>query len=210
MQKKSTKQKLMDLLKKAGKALTMEEIVTNFSISDAALRKHLQALERQAFVLRNTVKQKIGRPYHTYELTKAGHGIFPNQYESLPVELLQDLEELQGAHAVDALLKKRMEREKILYDAALVSSDDTDRLAEIAKLQSEKGYMVDLKNMRDGEYIMTNANCPIASLARSYQQVCNNEQEMYEALFPEFEIMSDQCITAGDSQCKWIFNKKPS
>ncbi|MFD2208140.1 helix-turn-helix transcriptional regulator [Virgibacillus halophilus] len=208
MQRKSTKQKLMDVLKKEEKALTLEAIMTHFTISDAAVRKHLHELENQSIVRRNAVKQKLGRPFFTYELTKRGHGMYPNQYEHLPVELLQDLEELQGSQAVDALLKKRMEREKDFYDKAMTAHEEAGRIAEIAELLSEKGYMVELETRHGGEYIMKNFHCPIANLAVNYQQVCHNEQEMYAALFPDFDIVSHQCITDGDSQCKWIFKKK--
>ena len=61
---------------------------------------------------KRTHKQKIGRPYHTYQLTKEGHQLYPNHYETFPVELLDDLKEIAGEEMVQALLKKRIDRRK--------------------------------------------------------------------------------------------------
>src|SRR5690625_2876279 len=107
----TTKQKLLNLLKKE-REMTIEEIMVNFNISEIAVRKHLRELEHDYYIEKNSVKQKIGRPYHVFKLTKQGHQIFPNQHEKLPLELLQDLEAIQGREAVSQLLEHRMMREK--------------------------------------------------------------------------------------------------
>src|SRR5699024_7223335 len=103
--KQTTKDRLIVILKR-NKAITMDELMKFFTISEPAVRKHLHELENQELVKKSKHKQEIGRPYYTYELTNKGHGQFPNQYEQLPVELLQDLEELQGPESVKALLYK--------------------------------------------------------------------------------------------------------
>src|SRR5699024_11991911 len=101
-----TKQKLLEVIKKSGR-ITYDEIMVHFTISEIAVRKHLHELEKDGLIKKESVKQKIGRPYHVYELTGEGHTLFPNQYKQLPLDLLKDLEVLQGREAVSDLLRQR-------------------------------------------------------------------------------------------------------
>ena len=119
-----TKQRLLTILKKAND-LTITEIMEHFTISEIAVRKQLHELVQQGFVKQQSHKQKLGRPYLTYDLTQKGHETFPNQYKSIPVELLEDLEELHGPQAVRALLDKHGEREKA-YMNNVIQEDDLD------------------------------------------------------------------------------------
>src|SRR5690625_2895462 len=105
-----TKQKLLNILKRDQK-LTIKEIMAYFSISEIAVRRHIHELIQQGFLEKQSMKQKIGRPYYTYDLTEKGHATFPNENETLPLEILQDLEAVQGKQAVKSVLAQRMERE---------------------------------------------------------------------------------------------------
>ncbi|GAB3803603.1 helix-turn-helix transcriptional regulator [Virgibacillus kimchii] len=202
----STKQKLLNILKKSG-VCTIGEIMDSFTISEIAVRKHIHELEQQGFIQKNSVKQRLGRPYHTYELTGKGHDTFPNQYEQLPLELLQDLEELQGKEAVDALLAKRMEREKNEMEKEVGKSIFDEKVSKVADIQNEKGYMVELDQSEDGSYIITNYHCPIVNLATAYNQVCRNEKKVFEKVFNTKDVVSETCITKGDNFCKWLIKK---
>ncbi|WP_284141672.1 winged helix-turn-helix transcriptional regulator [Virgibacillus sp. LDC-1] len=203
----STKERILLTLKKCNE-MTIDEITAFFPISDIAVRKHVRELEKQGLVKKNTIKQKIGRPYHTYSLSKLGHDTFPNQYEQLPVELLQDLEEMQGKDAVLALLNKRAAREKTDLQAELTADNIQDKATEMAKLQEKKGYMIEVEQIEDGLVEIRNYHCPIANIASSYQQVCNNEKKMYEEIFADSEVIAHTCITDGEPLCKWTIKKK--
>ncbi|MFD1039464.1 helix-turn-helix transcriptional regulator [Virgibacillus byunsanensis] len=203
--RKSTKQKLLDILKKDHED-TIHEIMNHFQISEIAVRRHLHELEQQGFVKTNTIKQKVGRPYFTYALTKKGHGTFPNQYEQLPLEILQDLKDLQGEEAVKNLLKRRMEREKSYFQSEIQGDEFDQRVKELAGIQDEKGYMVELEKVSEG-YEIKHYNCPIANIASMYHQLCKNEHIIFEDVFPNSEIISHSCITKGDNFCKWTIKK---
>lgn len=125
------------------------------------------------------------------------------------MELLQDLEELQGASAVKGLLTKRMERESASFQNELGSSDFDERMAQFVELQDAKGYMIVYEKQADGSYEMNNYNCPIINLATAYEQLCTNEKQVLEEIFPASEVVSSTSIVKGDPYCKWII-KKPT
>lgn len=66
---KSTKEKLLFILKRDSEA-SIKEIMDYFTISNVAVRRHLNDLIREGFVAERTEKQEIGRPYLIYSLTK--------------------------------------------------------------------------------------------------------------------------------------------
>ncbi|MFD2045156.1 helix-turn-helix transcriptional regulator [Ornithinibacillus salinisoli] len=206
MKRAPTRQKLLNILKKEHD-LTIDGIMEYFTISEIAVRRHIHELENQGLIKRNTIKQKIGRPYYTYELTVEGHSTFPNQYDKLPVELLKDLEELQGSAAVNQLLIRRMEREKAYFEMEIKADNFDQRIAEVAKIQDEKGYMVEIEKTAEGHYEMKNYNCPISNIASCYKQVCDNEKHVFDELFAESEVIPRSCITNGDNFCKWIIRR---
>src|SRR5690625_4751948 len=122
-----TKQKLLNILKKDHRC-TIKDIMVYFTISEIAVRKHIHELEQQGFIRKISNKQDIGRPFYMYELTDKGHKTFPNQYEKLPLELLRDLEDLQGTKMVDSLLEKRMERETSFFKQEIKTEDFDDKI----------------------------------------------------------------------------------
>src|SRR5690625_5114338 len=107
----TTKDRILYILKKNGE-ISMKELADYFTISDIAIRKHVQSLIWEGFIKKRKERQEIGRPFHLYSLTKKGHRTFPNQYEHLPVKLLEDLQVLEGQKVVEDLLKYRQQREE--------------------------------------------------------------------------------------------------
>jgi len=202
-----TKQKLLNLLKKE-RELTIDEIMVNFSISEIAVRKHLRELERDQYIEKDSVKQKIGRPYYIFKLTKQGHQMFPNQQEQLPLELLKDLEAIQGKEAVSQLLKQRMKRERGYMENEVASGNFEERIKRVAEIQDRKGCMVEVNENDDGDYEIIHYNCPIANIATTYHEICKNEKRMYKDIFPENKVISTSRITNGDHCCKWVIKKQ--
>src|SRR5690625_85033 len=203
----STKEKILFQLKKSKSAeSTIKEIMEPFTISETAVRKHIQELISTEFIKERVVKQEIGRPYHLYSLTSKGHATFPNQKDELPVDLLQDLEEVGGKTVVDELLLKRKEREEKELIQALEHLDVDKKISQLTALQNDKGYMMEYKKRADGNYEIINYNCPIYNLASSYKQVCQNENGMIKKIFIGEEVEANACIVKGDHYCGWILS----
>jgi len=201
-----TKQKILNILKKEHRC-TIKEMMDYFSISEIAVRRHLGELEQQEFIKKTITKQDIGRPFYTYELTEKGHSTFPNQYESLPLELLQDLESIQGKEAVKAVLEKRMEREKDFFTSNINTDNFDQKISDIVRLQNEKGFIIEYQQLPNGDYELKNYNCPIMNIASSYQQVCKNEKTVLAEVFSNSEVQPGSCIASNDHYCKWIITK---
>ncbi|GFZ83129.1 transcriptional regulator [Compostibacillus humi] len=203
MKKQTPKEKILELLKKK-KALTITEMMPYFSISEIAVRKHLNGLIQKGYVKKIAHKQKVGRPYYTYMLTKKGHDTFPSQYKSLPLQLLQDLEEMQGLEMVNSLLERRIEKEKCDLEEFIQADSLTARIEEYVELQNKKGYMLEWKQLEDGKAEIINHHCPVAEIAENYSQVCLNEKVLLEEILNDGKIEFRACMAKGAPVCRWI------
>ncbi|MGJ9457491.1 helix-turn-helix transcriptional regulator [Oceanobacillus sp. CF4.6] len=201
-----TKEKLLVVLKKKN-CLTIGAIMEHFTISEIAVRKQIHELVQQGLIKQKTNKQKIGRPFLTYDLTEKGHETFPNQYKQFPVELLQDLEELKGKQAVHELLNKHTDRDKISLTKAIQSDDFDEKIAEMTSIQNKKGYMLEVEKTKSGDYKINNYNCPVANIASCYHQMCTNEKKLYEEVFPKSEVEAHSFIAKGEPICRWTITK---
>lgn len=201
----TTKDKLLHVLKKHHE-LTIPELMEYFSISEIAVRRQLNDLVRQKFIKRISNKQKIGRPYFTYSLTSKGHGEFSNQDGQITLELLEDLESLYGEHAVTDVLRKWQNREKDFLDQRFNKADFDEKVRRIAELKHDNGYIVELHQTEDGDYILKYYHCPIAKVACAYQQLCSIETEVFEDIFHS-EVSQESMITQGDHYCAWTIKR---
>lgn len=199
---KSTKEKILFILKKDNE-LSIKEMMDYFTISNVAVRRHLNDLIREGFVTERTEKQEIGRPFIIYSLTGKGHQTFPNQYEQFSMELLQDIEEIKGETAVQDILKARKEREELELKSQLVNKNFDDKIAGLCELQDARGYMHEYEQTASGDYIVKNYNCPIFSLASSYQVICKNEKNMYREIFPNSDVKAHSYMAEGGKYCCW-------
>ena len=199
---KSTKEKLLFILKRDNN-LSIKKIMDHFTISNVAVRRHLNDLIREGFVSERTVKQEIGRPYIVYSLTEKGHETFPNQYEQFSVDILKDIACVGGEEAVHNVLEARKNREETELRTELSNKDFDDKIALLYKLQDEKGYMHEIEQTAAGDYLIKNYNCPIFSLATSYNVICTHEKEMYRELFPDSTVKSHAFLTKGEKYCCW-------
>lgn len=203
---RSTKEKLLYILKRDSES-SIKEIMDYFTISNVAVRRHLNDLIREGFVAERTEKQEIGRPYIIYSLTKKGHDTFPRQYEQFSQDMLKDVKEVGGDEAVDAVLTARKNREEAELESALSDKTFDEKIALLYEMQDKKGYMHEIEQTSSGDYLVRNYNCPIYSLASSYDVICGNEKKMYQSLFPGSDVTAHAYMTKGKSYCSWTITK---
>lgn len=204
----STKEKILTILKQDREpACTLKDILHHFTISETAVRKHLQELINQGYVKESVIKQEIGRPYHLYALTGKGHATFPHQNKELPLELLQDLEEVGGKEVVNQLLLKRKEREQEQLAKKINHFPFSKQVEKLVDTQNERGYMMEYETDEDGNFEVVNYNCPIYNIATTYDQICTNEKNMLTDIFPESDVCFHSCIASGGKYCGWYITK---
>ncbi len=201
-----TRQEIVLLLKKRG-SISVHDMAEHLGVTDMAIRKHIPVLERDKYIQSTVVRQPIGRPTAVYQLTARAERLFPNQYEGLATELIDEITDLLGESMVSRLFVRRRERLEQKYKSVMAGQDFGQRVADLAKLQNDEGYMVTWEKRNDGTYAFEEANCPVAQVAVRYRQACSCELDLFAAVL-DADVERTACIAEGNTTCRYLIAER--
>ncbi|HLR75060.1 MAG TPA: metalloregulator ArsR/SmtB family transcription factor [Virgibacillus sp.] len=202
----TTKEKLINLLKKETE-MTVNEMAEVLGITEMAVRKHLNVLERDSFLQVFEKKQPIGRPVQVYSLTPKAEVLFPKNYDHLTVDFLTDLQELQGNDIINQLFVKRSDRLADKYLSYMEPHFSNELMVEkLRDIQNEKGYMADMIKINEDRFELIEHNCPIFEVARNFEQACNCETNMFKEVLNIDHIRRTSCKADGDKHCHFLID----
>lgn len=203
----STQEAVLLYLKRRGE-MTVAELCEVLGITSMAIRRHLTALQQEGLVESRTVKQSRGRPTYRYKLTDKAESLFPSGFQNLAIDILDMLFEESGHKGVMRLLKKRNER---LAERLRKRVDDKDlrqRVAEVARIFCEDGYMTEYEELSDGNFIIYQRHCAVHDLANQYRQLCVLEPLLMEKLLG-VKVTRQKYMFKNDPVCGYLVHANP-
>ena len=182
----------------------MADLGTRLGVSAVAVRRHLELLERDGFVVQALQPSSRGRPAHLYSLTTEGHELFPRAYDQLALHLLTAAGAAFGADAVDELFARRQRALAERYRDRVSGATGVAGLArELAAIQDENGYMADSVESPDGQLVREH-NCAIGRVAAAHPAACHYELELLQELAgPDVTVERVAHVPAGDAHCAY-------
>jgi predicted ArsR family transcriptional regulator len=205
-----TREKILQLLKLNGET-TVGDLSQELGVSSVNIRGHLSRLERDGLVMMRCEKtQDRGRPSHLYKLTDKGHATFPSTYNQLASDVLNQVKRLFGIQAVRTICTGRMEEFlKQLQERCKEIPLDGTKMDELAKLLRSMGYICEVNESGNSEYVLTIKHCPISEVATDFPEICAAELKMQrEAL--NAKVTLKRMIPQGGVSCYYriVFNQK--
>ncbi|QGH32988.1 DeoR family transcriptional regulator [Gracilibacillus salitolerans] len=200
---KTTKDRILELLKKEV-TLSVNELIEYLDITHMAIRKHLTTLEKDGLVSSQHEKKEIGRPIQRFFLTTKGKRLFPNNYESISVEFLKDIQAIHGKESVHQLFENRKERQTQQYADLVTQSSNHEKMQEMVHIQNEKGYMAELYQHGEDQFEIVEYNCPIFAVANEFHIACHCETSMFKNVLGTESVERVQCKTEGNNHCRFM------
>ena len=191
---------ILNEIKRAG-GLTVRQLASIIGITTVAVRKQLAVLERDGLLRARQVKIPRGRPASTYELTARARELFPQTYNHVLIDILEDLRDLDGDEKVKSLLDKRNERLLERYGRRIADKPLADQVRELANARDEDGYMATFEK-DGGRLVLTEHNCPIYEMAARLPQTCSCEHDLFRKLL-QTEVTREVTMTDGASCCRY-------
>lgn len=202
----STRKQVMQLLKTNGE-LSAKDLTEYLHITGMAVRRHLDTLERDGLIESRAVRQAMGRPTALYRLTSAADNHFPKKYDTVALDLLGELAQEAGPEMVNHLFDRRKESLYNKYSPAMSDRKWTDQVETLAQIQNDNGYMVELEQVSDEEFVLKEYNCPISQLANQYHHACQCELGLFENLL-NANVTRHECLADGDQKCAYVIKKR--
>jgi predicted ArsR family transcriptional regulator len=200
------KRELLLLLKQRG-SVSLADVSSSLGISKVAALRHLAALESARLVERSHRGKGVGRPEAVFRLSDGSRALFPQAYTDMSLSALTFIEERLGGTAVTELLQQRA-REVLAANRARVARGDlTTRVAELAQVRDEGGYMAEVGARRKRSVELLEHNCPIVAIAGKYPQACEVERRLFESLLTARVEVAHR-VVAGDPVCRFLVRPK--
>ena len=199
MAKPTTRQALLRLLKTCG-SQSAGELAAALGVSAVAVRKHLDALEREGALSIALVHQPMGRPAYHYSLTEAADGYFPQGHRELLLGMLGALDR-EDPEAVERLFDTCAADARGRYRDRLAGKTLPAQVAELARLREEEGYLSSVEH-RGATIVMREYHCPIRDVAARYPVACRCEQELFRELLGE-QVEYAASLLKGAPACSY-------
>lgn len=187
-----------------GTTRTVADLADGLGLSEGAVRRHLQVLERDGLVSAQTVRREgPGRPSAHYALTDRAHRLFPDRSAELANELLDFITDSYGRQALRAFMRWRQGRKQARYASVSNSEHSTTQRAEtLAGMLSVDGFPSRVVQAPAGATTLElrQEHCAIAEVAAEHPELCAYEAALFKDLLGT-RVTRRQTIAGGAQAC---------
>jgi predicted ArsR family transcriptional regulator len=197
------RRKLLELIKSAGPQ-TASELAQRLGVTPVAVRQHLQALGKEGLLVYVEERRPVGRPARRWSLSEAAQPFFPDSHREFAVGLLEAIDGAFGGEGLQRLVEERVRQQIRRYRRRMPGRDRPleERLAALASLRNEEGYMVEWS--ADGEdcWILAENHCPICAAAKACGGLCAGEPALFQTILgPDVEVQRTEHLLENSHRC---------
>ncbi|HLG71179.1 MAG TPA: helix-turn-helix domain-containing protein [Chloroflexota bacterium] len=182
--------------------VSAEELARSLGMTISGARQHLAALVEDRLVSKRELRGGPGRPKARYSLAPAAEGLFPKRYGDLTNELLGYVADEQP-NMVEQLFERRRQRRVERARERLAGKSFAERVAELARILDEDGYLADFTRADDGSFRITEHNCAILDVARRWGHACSSEIAFLREALPDAEVTRVAHMIGGAHVCAY-------
>jgi DeoR family transcriptional regulator, suf operon transcriptional repressor len=186
---------------KRARGSTAKDLASRLKVSLNAVRHHLKELEAEALIEYERRHQGVGAPAFVYRLTPTAEALFPRRYEATLNELLDHVVEREGRAGAVSVLEARYASLTRRLQGELAGVAPTERLAAVARLLTEEGYMAEA-SATTSSGILVEHNCAVQAVAERFPEICAAEARFLAAVLGA-EVDRQEHILSGCSACEY-------
>ncbi len=182
-----------------------QELASRLGVSAMAVRQHLYALQEEHLVTYQEEPRAMGRPAKLWQLTPAADRLFPDGYAELTLSLINSVTEAFGEAGLERLLEVRTRHQIAAYQAQIFDRDSLQqRLETLAMLRTDEGYMAEVQQNAEGEFLLIENHCPICAAASACTGLCAKELEVFQSVLgTDVSVERTEHIVAGARRCAY-------
>lgn len=207
-----SQQSILQRLKVRGPQ-SVKILANQLDITTMGVRQHIAELETLGLVAQTAeTRQTRGRPVHFWQLTAAGHQRFSDQHADRLVELLDVIRQEEGLELQEQLVIRQHQPllEVYTHDINGAGPALEQKLARLAQLRTEAGFMAEIRLLPDGWMLIEN-HCPIIRAAQCCQQYCASELELFQNLLGDQATVSrTDHVISGARRCAYKIQRHES
>jgi predicted ArsR family transcriptional regulator len=195
---------VVDALKMDGPQ-TAQALSEQLGVTAMAVRQHLYDMADKGLVSYEEKKGRAGRPSKIWALTDGANSFFPDGHADLAVGLIHTVRAAFGDAGIDQLIAVRTGTQIKAYNRVLERSHGVkEKLAALARIRSDEGYMAEVEENDDASFIFIERHCPICSAAQVCTGLCASELSVFQqTLGSDVTVERTDHILAGARRCAY-------
>lgn len=166
---------------KRAQPLAAKDLAAKLGVSPNAVRHHLKELEAEQLIAYGREQRGVGAPTYAYRLSAEGEALFPRQYERALTDVLERVASKVGREAAVEIFRDHYTDLTRRLAAQLEGVPAEQRLAEVARVMTEAGYMAEWQ-ADAGAFRLSEHNCAIRAVAERFPEVCAAEEQFLQAV----------------------------
>ncbi|MFQ5553388.1 MAG: helix-turn-helix transcriptional regulator [Thermoplasmata archaeon] len=202
----STKREILLSLKRDGET-DLGRLAGELSLTKMAVYRHVKDLEQRGLIERFDIRSGVGRPKLGLRLAPEASSLFPRAYSAVTVNALEFIEEELGREAVERALRRRQNAVLGDYEAKVGTGSLKERVAALARLRDEEGYMAESRGTPGRGYELLEFNCPILAVADRYGEACTVERELFQRVL-DADVETTHRVVAGNQVCRFLIRPR--
>ena len=199
---------ILETLKQHGHA-TIARLAGELQLTGEAVRQQLLQLRREGLIeASETEHPRIGRPATSYCLTVKGDHLFPKQYDSLLVSLLDAIAAELGTDAAQRLLVRLADEAVKRVEPASRALPLEQRVEAVRSFYSSDDSYMSIEPRADG-FCLVERNCPFFNAAMQRPVICDVSVNAISRLLG-VRVERERSFQNGDGCCSFrIFGSEP-
>ncbi len=184
---------------------SIKELEAAIGVTTTAVREQIAHLLREGFLQATRVRGDVGRPYYVYSLTAKAHELFPKDYATLALLLLEETLELNGQEGLRMLLNRVSRRLASKLTDQTPGKELSQKLLGLVGALGETGMDITMLPVEgEGGFVLKAHSCPYFEVAKDHREICGMEQEMLaEILGPNVDVKLAGRIVEGQCACEF-------
>ena len=195
-----TRQAMLGFIKHKGSA-TAGEVAAHMHITREGARQQLQQLEREGWITRGTRarEEKAGRPAVAFHITPAGDHLFPKNYDTLSLTLVDAVADQLGPEALEKLLAALTDQQVRQWEPKLSGKSLPERIKALKSIYYVDDPFTSMKKDSRG-YLLVERNCPFLNVALKRPRLCSVTVSTLTRLLG-VRVVREERFQDGDRRC---------
>ncbi|MFL5390709.1 MAG: helix-turn-helix transcriptional regulator [Myxococcales bacterium] len=206
----TTRKSILETLKRDGKA-AIADLAGRLGMSGEAVRQQLLQLQREGWVeaVRDEAHEKrSGRPAAHYRLTPAGDHLFPKNYDTLGIALLDAVSSHLGPDILSRVLSAMTEARAKVWEQRLAGKNLHEKLQALTALYDAQGAYAHVEDGQNGLRLVEQ-NCPYLNVANQRPVICSISVALLSQLLG-VEVVREERFQDGDGRCVFrVYEDRP-
>lgn len=205
----ASRRAILTRLRAAGEA-GAGDLAESLGITPGAVRQQIRPLVDEGWVEHRDIRPGPGRPRRRYRLGSRAEALFPQAYGELAVDLLDHIAGEDAELVERAFERRRLARVAAARERLAACGPDLEaRVAEVARILDEQGYMARAEPGAEGTMLLAERNCAILAVARRHRCACNSELAFLREVLPDATVERVRHIARGEPECAYTVRPEP-